>query len=64
MLDQFYFGPETQAYGGDGYRQWQLGAHFTALKTGDTEWVAAGGWARDTTGLSSPYARLGRVMRR
>lgn len=64
MLDQFYFGPETQFYGGDGYRQWRLGGHFTALKTGNNEWLAAGGWARDSTGLSSPYARLGIVMRR
>lgn len=64
MLDQFYFGPETQYYGSDGYRQWRLGGHFTALKTGDNEWLAAGGWARDSTGSSSPYVRLGVTMRR
>ena len=64
MFDQFYFGPETQVYGGDGYRQWRLGVHFTALKTEANEWVAAAGWARDSSGQSTPYARLGMVMRR
>ena len=64
MFDEFYFGPETQVYGGDGYRQWRLGAHFTALKTETNEWVAAGGWARDSSGQSTPYARLGMVVRK
>ena len=63
MLDQFYFGPETQYFGSDGYRHWRLGGHFTALKTGDNEWLAAGGWARDSDGRSSPYVRLGVTMR-
>lgn len=62
-LDQFYFGPEIQYFGSDGYRHLRFGAHFTALKTGDNEWLAAGGWARDSAGRSSPYARLGLVMR-
>jgi len=63
MLDQFYFGPETQYFGSDGYRHWRLGGHFTALKTRDNEWLAAGGWARDSAGRSSPYVRLGVTMR-
>ena len=64
LLEQFYFGPETQFYGADGYRQWRVGGHFTALKTAENEWLAAGGWARDSAGLSSPYVRLGVTMRR
>ena len=60
---QFYVGPETQVYGGDGYAQWRVGIHFTSLKTGDAEWSAAGGWAIDSDNRSSPYLRLG-FMRR
>ena len=63
VLDQFYAGPETQVYGGDGYAQWRLGAHITSFKTGDTEWSAAGGWAIDTNDRSSPYLRLGFMQR-
>jgi Cellulose biosynthesis protein BcsS len=63
MLDQFYAGPETQVYGGDGYAQWRLGAHVTSMKTGDVEWSAAGGWARDSNNRSSPYLRLGFMQR-
>jgi hypothetical protein len=63
VLDQFYFGPETQFFASDGYRHLRLGAHFTALKTDNNEWLAAGGWARDSDGHSSPYVRLGVVMR-
>ena len=63
VLDRFYSGPETQVYGGDGYRQWRLGLHITSMRTGDTEWSAAGGWAVDTEGQSSLYLRLG-VLRR
>ena len=63
MLDQFYAGPETQVYGGDGYAQWRLGAHITSFKTGDTEWSAAGGWAIDSNNRSSPYLRLGLMER-
>ncbi|MBI3704002.1 MAG: cellulose biosynthesis protein BcsS [Rhizobiales bacterium] len=63
MFDQFYFGPETQYFGSDGYRHWRLGGHFTALKTEENEWLAAGGWARDSDGRSSPYVRLGVTMR-
>ncbi len=44
VLDkQFYAGPETQIYGGDGYAQWRLGVHITSFKTGEAEWSAAGG---------------------
>ncbi len=63
VLDQFYAGPETQVYGGDGYAQWRLGAHVTSMKTGNAEWSAAGGWARDSNNRSSPYLRLGFMQR-
>jgi hypothetical protein len=63
VLDQFYLGPETQYYGGDGYRQIRLGGHLTALKTGTNEWSVAGGWARDSDGRFSPYARMGMTVR-
>lgn len=63
LLDQFYVGPETQIYGGDGYAQTRFGIHFTSLKTGATEWSAAGGWALDTDNRSSPYLRLNVMTR-
>lgn len=56
--EQFYFGPEAAYFGADGYRQIRLGFHFTAMKTGDREWTAAGGWTRDTDQQSSAYVRL------
>ncbi len=56
--EQFYFGPEIAYFGSDGYRQLRLGGHFTAMKTGNMEWTAAGGWTRDTDRQSSPYVRL------
>jgi len=63
VLDRFYAGPETQVYGGDGYRQLRFGVHLTAFKIGSSEWSAAGGWAIDTDNRSGPYLRVG-VMQR
>ncbi len=63
MLDQFYVGPEVQYFGAEGYRHVRIGGHFTALKTDANEWLAAGGWVRDSDGRSSAYVRLG-VMKR
>jgi hypothetical protein len=57
--EQFYFGPEIAFFASEAYRHVRLGGHFTAMKTGNTEWTAAGGWARDSDGQSSPYVRLG-----
>ena len=62
-FDQFYIGPETQVYGGDGYRQFRFGVHVTSLKTGKREWSAAVGWAVDTDKRDSPYVRLGFMQR-
>ena len=64
MLGGVYVGPEIQYFGSDGYRHSRLGAHVTSMKTEDTEWSAAAGWARDSTGRSSPYVRLGILTRR
>jgi Cellulose biosynthesis protein BcsS len=64
VLDkQFYAGPETQVYGGDGYAQWRVGIHITSFRTGNAEWSAAGGWAVDSNHRSSPYLRLGFMQR-
>ncbi len=62
-FEQFYIGPETQVYGGEGYRQFRAGAHITSLKTDENEWFAAAGWAIDTDRRDSPYVRLGFLQR-
>ncbi len=57
--EYFYLGPELQVFDSDGYRQSRIGLHLTSMKTGDIEWSAAIGYARDTDGHASPYFRLG-----
>ena len=64
MLGGLYVGPEAQYFGSAGYRHARLGMHITSMKTEDTEWSAAAGWARDSAGRSSPYVRLGVLKRR
>jgi cellulose biosynthesis protein BcsS len=64
MLGGIYIGPEVQYFGSDGYRHGRLGMHITSMKTEDTEWSAAAGWARDSAGRSSPYVRLSILTRR
>jgi hypothetical protein len=63
MLGGVYVGPELQYFGSDGYRHLRIGAHVTTMKTADVEWSAAGGWARDSAGRSSPYLRLNLLKR-
>jgi hypothetical protein len=63
VFDKFYLGPETQLYGGDGYRQFRFGLHATGFKTDYGEWCAAAGWSRDTDERSSPYLRIGYMRR-
>lgn len=63
VADRFYLGPEVQAFASDGYTQYRVGAHITALKLGDAEWSAATGYATDDDDRSSAYARFG-VSRR
>ena len=57
--DFFYVGPELQYFHSDGYRHGRIGLHITSMRTGDVEWSAAVGYARDSDGNSSPYVRLG-----
>ena len=64
MLGGIYIGPEVQYFGSDGYRHGRLGMHITSMKTEDTEWSAAAGWARDSAGRSSSYVRLSILTRR
>jgi hypothetical protein len=64
MVGGLYVGPEIQYFGSDGYRHTRLGMHITSMKTEDTEWSAAAGWARDSAGRSSPYVRLSILKRR
>ncbi len=63
MLGGIYIGPEIQYFGSDGYRNLRLGAHVTSMKTDDVEWSAAGGWAGDSQGRTSPYIRLNILKR-
>ncbi len=64
MIEAFYVGPEVQCSASDRYRQMRFGAHITSMKTDDTEWSAAIGWARDTDGRSSPYLRISLMARK
>lgn len=64
MLGGIYIGPEAQYFGSASYRHARLGMHITSMKSEDTEWSAAAGWARDSAGRSSPYVRLGVLKRR
>jgi hypothetical protein len=57
--DQFYFGPEIAYFASEGYRHFRLGGHLTGLKTDTSQWSAAGGWARDSDGHSSPQCAAG-----
>lgn len=64
IADGFYVGPEGQFFASDGYRHIRLGAHITGWKAGGYEWSAAGGWAKDSEGRTSPYVRIGMAVRR
>lgn len=57
--DFFYVGPEVQYFHSDGYRHVRVGLHLTSMRTGDVEWSATIGYARDSDGYASPYVRLG-----
>jgi hypothetical protein len=64
MIGGIYIGPEVQYFGSIGYRHSRIGMHITSMKTDDTEWSAGAGWAKDSSGRSSPYVRLGILKRR
>jgi hypothetical protein len=63
FFDAVFIGPETQMFWCADYQQLRLGVHVTGLRTGQLEWTAASGWARDSDGHDGPYLRLGVIMR-
>ncbi|MGB8057861.1 MAG: cellulose biosynthesis protein BcsS, partial [Pseudolabrys sp.] len=63
MLGGIYVGPVIEYFGSDGYRHLRLGAYITSMRTEDTEWSAAAGWAQDSQGRASPYLRLNMLKR-
>jgi hypothetical protein len=64
VAERFYAGPEIAAFAFDNnYRQWRVGAHVTALKTGAMEWSAALGWSTDSDNRDGIYGRLGLLVR-
>ena len=62
-FDSFYVGPETLALGDETYRQWRVGAHVTALKTGPFEWSVGTGYVSDSDHRSGVYGRVGVLAR-
>jgi hypothetical protein len=63
FFDAVFIGPETQMFWCADYQQLRLGLHVTGLRTGQLEWMAASGWAKDSDGHDGPYLRLGVIMR-
>jgi len=64
VFDRFYSGPEIAGFAfDDNYRQFRIGTHITALKTGAFEWSAGVGWSRDSDRREGVYGRLGLLMR-
>ncbi|HVG52600.1 MAG TPA: cellulose biosynthesis protein BcsS [Xanthobacteraceae bacterium] len=63
-FDSFFIGPEALALGDDSYRQWRIGAHLTALKTGPFEWSLGAGYVSDSDHHSGVYGRIGVLTRR
>jgi len=62
--ERFWLGPEAQHFASDGYKQTRFGIHVTGFHTGDFEWSAAGGFARDSDARTGAYVRLGVSIRR
>ncbi len=58
-----YVGPEAQALGDGSYREYRLGLHATAWRTGAVEWSAGVGFARDDSNRSGAYTRFGLLVR-
>jgi hypothetical protein len=63
-FDNFYIGPEALALGDDTYRQWRVGAHVTALRTGVFDWSVGTGYVSDSDHRSGLYGRIGVLTRR
>lgn len=59
-----YVGPEMLAMGDARYRQWRVGAHVTAWRTGLAEWSGGAGFAWDGERRQGPYIRFGVALGR
>jgi hypothetical protein len=64
LFDRAWIGPEIMALGGDRYRQFRLGIHATAFRTGMFEWTGGVGYARDSDDHNGGYVRIGVLTRR
>jgi cellulose biosynthesis protein BcsS len=58
-----WIGPEGLLCGDGTYQQYRIGAHITALKTGNTEWSLGAGFVTDSDRRSGAYARFGVILR-
>jgi hypothetical protein len=63
LFERFYAGPEIAGYASGSYRQFRLGLHVTALRTGRWEWSGAIGLASDNDGVNGAYGRIGVLTR-
>jgi len=63
LFDRFYAGPEIAGFAAGSYRQFRVGLHVTALRTGIWEWSGGIGFASDNDGVNGAYGRFG-VLRR
>lgn len=59
VFDSFYVGPEALVYGANNYTEFRVGAHITGLDFIWREWQAAVGYARNNSGNSGAYLRIG-----
>lgn len=64
FMDNFFAGPEVETFTDFHYRQYRIGAHVTAFRTGDFEWSLGTGYAIDNNSRSSAYGRLSVLTRR
>jgi cellulose biosynthesis protein BcsS len=63
-LFDVWIGPEGLLCGDGTYQQYRIGAHVTALKTGNYEWSFGAGFVTDNERRAGAYARFGVIMRR
>jgi hypothetical protein len=64
LFERFHAGPEIAGFSAGSYRQFRIGLHVTALRTGTWEWSGAIGFASDNDGVSGAYGRLGVLTRK
>jgi hypothetical protein len=59
-----WIGPEIETLGDRVYRQYRIGAHVTAFKTGQFEWSAGAGYVDDNAHRSGAYGRVSFLVRK